>query len=127
LEKARKKAYQKGDELTQAMREVLPNYPGYPDADYSLRLSYGTKFQAPTIDEAYWLSDAHLVEDHFGSPVIDQKGKLIGIVKGLDSGSNGNAYYYDPEKSRALIWSIDSIRSRIAAHPLGSIVLNEWQ
>ncbi|WP_373551854.1 S46 family peptidase [Haliscomenobacter sp.] len=127
MEKARKKAYQKGNELTQAMREVLPNYPGYPDADHSLRLSYGTKLQAPTLDGAYWLSNAHLLEDHSGSPVIDQKGQLIGIVKGLSPEANGNAYYYDSEKSRALIWSIDSIRSRIATHPLGSLILNEWQ
>lgn len=127
LEKARRKAYQKGDELAKAMREVLPNYPGYPDADHSLRISYGTKLQASTIFEAYWLSDAHLLEDHFGSPVIDQKGQLIGIVKGLSPEANANAYYYDSEKSRALIWSIPSIRSLIATHPLGSIVLNEWQ
>ena len=127
LEKARRKALQKGDELTQAMREILPNYPGYPDADHSLRISYGTKLQVSTISEAYWFSDAHLLEDHFGSPVIDQKGQLIGIVKGLSPEANGNAYYYDSEKSRALIWSITSIRSLIATHPLGSIILNEWQ
>ena len=127
LEKARRKAYQKGDELTKAMSEILPNYPGYPDADHSLRISYGTKLQASTISEAYLMSDAHLLDDHFGSPVIDQKGQLIGIVKGLSPEANGNAYYYDPEKSRALIWSINSIRSLIATHPLGSIILNEWQ
>lgn len=73
------------------------------------------------------MSDAHLLDDHFGSPVIDPKGQLIGIVKGLSPEANGNAYYYDPEKSRALIWSINSIRSLIATHPLGSIILNEWQ
>ncbi len=127
MEKARKKASQKGNELTQAMREVLPNYPGYPDADQSLRLSYGTKlFTLPT-EDTYWLSDAHLLEDHFGSPVINHKGQLIGVVKGLTPEASGNAYYYDPEKSRALILSIGSIRAFLAAHPLGSLILDEWQ
>jgi len=91
-----------------------------------LRLSYGTKLLNLPTEDTYWLSDAHLLEDHFGSPVINQKGQLIGVVKGLTPEASGNAYYYDPEKSRALIWSINSIRSLIATHPLGAILLREW-
>ncbi len=127
MEKARQIAFQKANELARAMSEILPNYPAYPEADHSLRLSYGTHLRASSVDSAYWLSNAHLVESHAGSPVVNKQGKLIGIVKGPIPGSSSNAYYYDPEKSQVFIWSINSIRSLIATHPLGSIVLNEWQ
>lgn len=126
MEKARRLAFQKADELARAMSEVLPNYPAYPEADYGLRLSYGTHLQTSGKDSVYWLSNAHLVESHAGSPVVNPGGKLIGIVKGPSSDSSNNAYFYDPEKSRSLIWSINSIRSLIATHPLGANLLREW-
>lgn len=126
MEKARRIAFQKADELDRAMSEVLPNYPAYPEADHGLRLSYGTHLQPSVKDSVYWLSNAHLVESHAGSPVINQKGKLIGIVKGPSPDSSNNAYFYDPEKSRSLIWSINAIRNLIATHPLGADLLREW-
>ena len=109
------------------MSEVLPNYPMYPDADHSLRLSYGTLLGESTESTPYLLSNAHVLEDQLGSPVLNQEGKLIGIVKGLTSVALGNAYFYDPESSRALVWTIESIRKRIQAHPFGADLLREWQ
>lgn len=127
MELARRKAFQKSKELVQAMSEVLPNYPAYPDADQSLRISYGTQLEA--WDEnplSFWLSNAHVLEGQLGSPMINAKGELLGMVRDLHGAAQGNAYFYDAEKSRAVIWRIDSIRQRIAAHPNGMYILKEW-
>ncbi len=125
--KARQKAYRKADELRAAMSEVLPNYPMYPDADHSLRLSYGTLLGESTESTPYLLSNAHVLDDQLGSPVLNQEGKLIGIVKGLTPTTANNAYFYDPESSRALVWTIESIRKRIQQHPFGADLLREWR
>lgn len=127
MELAQRKAFQKAKELLHAMIEVLPDYPAYPEADQSLRLSYGSKLDVwAESPESYWLSNVHLLEDQFGSPLINSQGKLIGMMKDLGKSAEGNAYFYDQDKSRALIWRIDSIRQRIAAHPNGMYILAEW-
>lgn len=127
MEQIRRKALQKNADLIKAMSKLLPQYPAYPDADHTLRLSYGTLLETPAEhSDHYWLSNAHLIESHRGSPVINGQGQLIGMMRGLDNGETHNAYYYDTEKSRTLIWRMDKIRERIAAHPNGHFIISEW-
>jgi hypothetical protein len=127
MEKARTKAFKKAYELSAAMSQGLPNYPAYPDADHSLRISFGTSLRSNDTQTAYLLSNAHVLQDHQGSPVVNEQGELIGLVKGLTNEDIGNSYYYDPEKSRAWIWTIDSIRQLISRHPEGAALLKEWK
>lgn len=127
MERLRRKALQKNAELIKAMSTVLPHYPTYPDADHTLRVSYGILLETTAEhSDHYWLSNAHLTESHRGSPVINAQGQLIGMVRGLGNTETHNAYYYDPEKSRTLIWRVDKIRERIAAHPNGHFIISEW-
>lgn len=127
MERLRRKAFQKNTELIKAMSMVLPHYPAYPDADHTLRISYGTLMETPADhSDHYWLSNAHLIESHRGSPVINGQGQLIGMMRGLGNTETHSAYYYDLEKSRTLIWRMDKIRERIAAHPNGHFIISEW-
>lgn len=127
MERIRQKAWQKEAELIQAMSKVVPNYPTYTDADHSLRISYGTLLETPSENgQHYWLSNAHLTESHRGSPVINAQGQMIGMVHGSSNNEHDNAYHYDLEKSRTLIWRMDKIRERIAAHPNGHFIISEW-
>jgi hypothetical protein len=128
LEKTRQQAFQQAEALRKAYAEVLDNYPAYSDADHSLRLSYGTQLRAVEGNTAYWRSNAHLFDDSLGSPVLNASGQMIGMVKDLEPASSNNAaYIYDSEKSPAFIWRLDAIRQRIANHPNGSFILQEWQ
>jgi len=127
MEKARTKAFNKAQEMSAVMSQALPNYPAYPEADHSLRISFGTSLRSNDTQAAYLLSNAHVLQDHQGSPVINDQGELIGLVKGLTSDAIGNSYYYDAEKSRAWIWTIDSIRQLISRHPEGAALLKEWK
>lgn len=127
MEKARTKAFKLANELSAAMSTVLPNFQAYPDADHSLRISFGNSLKSNDALPDYLLSNAHVLEDHQGSPVVNEQGQLLGLVNCLTNDAIGNTYYYDPEKSRAWIWTIDSIRQLIFRHPYGAGLLQEWQ
>lgn len=106
-----------------ALDVVMHYKPLYPDADRSLRVSYGKL--AASADTKYWTTNAHLLPSHIGSPAINNKGELLGIVGAFSPENGYNLFNFDVKKSHNSIISIQYILNLLAGHPNGKLLLQE--
>lgn len=107
----------------EALNVVLHRKPLYPDADRSLRISYGKL--SPSDNADYMYSNAHLLPSHIGSPVINNQGQILGIVGTLSPEAYYNMYDFDAKKSSSTIIPIQYILKSIALHAEGKYLLQE--
>ncbi len=109
--------------LLEAMNVVLHRKPLYPDADRSLRISYGKL--SPSKNANYLYSNAHLLPSHIGSPAINNQGQIFGIVGALSPEAYYNMYEFDVKKSSSTVIPIQYILESIAQHAQGKYLLQE--
>lgn len=86
---------------TRRSSEALRNV-GYYDADNSLRASFGLVTDVSSLSS--FLSDADAVHGSSGSPVLNERGLLVGITRDLTN---------EAEISRATVFEGETIHSKI--------------
>lgn len=106
-----------------ALDAVMHYKPLYPDADRSLRVSYGKLY--PSTKGKYFTSNAHLLPSHIGSPAINNQGEVLGIVGAFSPDNEYNLFNFDVKKSHNTIIDIHYILNLLAQHPHGKQLLQE--
>lgn len=87
----------------------------YPDANGTMRMSIGrVKKSKNKSSSVHFVSTNDITGGSFGSPVLNSKGKLVGIVVNRSSASMVNDLHYMPELSHTVNLDIRHIISRIS-------------